>query len=384
MRSKSKKSWKSGLIYIVTLYAALMICFCMFRLVDVKYNGAVREWFTENFMVSRSYDISGRTTETTLIITEPAWYAIKELLLVLACTGIVLWVTSIFAASKFHAGRKVKQKAQDISRMFQAYMIDNENISCVLAEEDTELFAKMTEVKTTMQHHEQMLKEESARKNDLIVYLAHDLKTPLTSVVGYLSLMQEVPEMPEEQKAKYINITLNKALHLEKLINEFFEITRYNLMQISLEKEQIDLYYMLVQMTDEFYPILASHGNTIDLQVDEDLVVYGDSEKMARVFNNILKNAVAYSYPDTEIQVVAKNGNGGVDIYFINKGKTIPNHKLEIIFEKFFRLDESRSTNTGGAGLGLAIAKEIVTLHGGQITADSENGITTFHMFFPV
>ena len=109
-----------------------------------------------------------------------------------------------------------------------------------------------------------------------------------------------------EQKAKYVHITLDKALRLEKLINEFFEITRYNLQQIILEKETIDLYYMLVQMTDEFYPLLAANGNRIELHADEPLSLYGDSEKLARVFNNILKNAIAYSYPGTYIQVTAE------------------------------------------------------------------------------
>lgn len=355
-------------------------------MVDVRYNGAVREWFVDNFIESSDLVVTDGWTgeEKSVVMKEPSWHSLKELLFLLSCVILFLWVTSVFVVSKFYARNKVNKRNAYINRLFQAYMIDNENVIHGLAEEDTELFARMSEVKSTMQHHEQMLKEEAARKNDLIVYLAHDLKTPLTSVIGYLSLMQEVPEMPAEQKAKYINITLDKALHLEKLINEFFEITRYNLQQISLEKEQIDLSYMLVQMTDEFYPILFAHGNTIKLRVEEGLVVYADSEKLARVFNNILKNAIAYSYPDTEIEVAAENKNGGVDIRFINKGRTIPQNKLESIFEKFFRLDESRSTNTGGAGLGLAIAKEIVTLHGGQITADSENERTTFHLSLPV
>ena len=171
---------------------------------------------------------------------------------------------------------------------------------------------------------------------------------------------------------------------LEKLINEFFEITRYNLQGIVLEKETIDLYYMLVQMTDEFYPLLQAHQNTTELDVDEEMTIYGDAENLARVFNNILKNAVAYSYPGTAIKISAKQTDTEVQICFQNKGKTIPAHKLESIFEKFFRLDESRSSNTGGAGLGLAIAKEIVTLHGGTISADSHDEITTFSITLPV
>ena len=254
----------------------------------------------------------------------------------------------------------------------------------VFPKEYAEISTQMVEIKSTMQRHEQILKEEAARKNDLIAYLAHDLKTPLTSVIGYLSLLDEAVDMPTPQRAKYVSITLDKAKRLEKLINEFFEITRYNLQGIVLEKETIDLYYMLVQMTDEFYPLLQAHQNTTELDVDEEMTIYGDAENLARVFNNILKNAVAYSYPGTVIKISAKQTDTEVQICFQNKGKTIPAHKLESIFEKFFRLDESRSSNTGGAGLGLAIAKEIVTLHGGTISADSHDEITTFSITLPV
>jgi len=187
-----------------------------------------------------------------------------------------------------------------------------------------------------------------------------------------------------EQKSKYVHIALDKAQRLEKLINEFFEITRYNLQQIVLEKENIDLYYMLVQMTDEFYPVLSAHENTIKLVANEDLTIYGDSIKLARVFNNILKNAITYSEPGTEIIIRAKAIDTTVKITFCNRGKTIPALKLDAIFEKFFRLDETRATNTGGAGLGLAIAKEIVALHGGSITAESEDEVISFSVYLPI
>ena len=277
--------------------------------------------------------------------------------------------------------------------MIGDYMKHDREVSEVFPAEYAEISAQMAEIKANMQRHEQTMKEEAARKNDLITYLAHDLKTPLTSVVGYLSLLEEAPDMPAEQKARYVHITLDKALRLEKLINEFFEITRYNLQQIVLEKETVDLPFMLMQMTDEFYPILNAHGNTVKLELPEEgeegkLVVYADAEKLVRVFNNILKNAVAYSYPNTEIlvkcQVLAEaTEEGRVRILFRNRGKTIPKQKLDSIFEKFFRLDDARSTNSGGAGLGLAIAKEIVTLHHGAITAHSENQVTTFTVELP-
>lgn len=261
---------------------------------------------------------------------------------------------------------------------------DIDNTTSIFPKEYAEISTQMVEIKATMQRHEQILKEEATRKNDLIAYLAHDLKTPLTSVIGYLSLLDEAPDMPMQQRAKYVHITLDKTHRLESLINEFFEITRYNLQQIEIEKEPIDLYYMLVQMTDEFYPLLQKHGNSTELNVDENTTIYGDAVKLARVFNNILKNAIAYSYPDSIIKIWTEQNDTAINIYFQNKGKTIPPHKLDSIFEKFFRLDEARTTNTGGAGLGLAIAKEIVTLHGGSISADSKNENITFCVSLPL
>lgn len=242
---------------------------------------------------------------------------------------------------------------------------------------------KLNEVKQRLKQRTETAKREEQRKNDLVVYLAHDIRTPLTSVIGYLSLLDEASDMPAEQRAKYTHITLEKANRLEKLINELFEITRYNSQQGNLEKVSIDLYYMLVQMVDEFYPILTERGNSAVLEVDETLTVSGDSAKLARVFNNILKNAAAYSDPGTPIIIAAKNAGAFVLISFQNQGPIIPADKLSAIFEKFFRLDEARASDTGGSGLGLSIAKEIVTLHGGTIQAESKAHSTTFTVSLP-
>lgn len=384
LKSKINKTWKTVLFYILAVYISLTLCFRIYKLIDIDLNGRIVDWFTSNCMRTIEYSEPGMPDNIKIYIREPIWYKIKTILLATLCITAVLFITVTFMVSRIYSAMKVKKTKDYINKMFQAYMIDNKEIENDFVEENAELFTKMTSVKASVQRSEQMLKDEAARKNDLIVYLAHDLKTPLTSVIGYLSLLNELTDIPEKQRKQYINITLDKAIRLEKLINEFFDITRYNLQSIILEKEQIDLHYMLIQMTDEFYPILKRHGNTISLTADENLLIYGDPERLARVFNNILKNAVAYSYPNTEIQVSTELNGDNVNIYFRNKGKNIPRHKLDAIFEKFFRLDESRSTNTGGSGLGLAIASEIVTLHGGTITADSENELTTFCVTLPL
>lgn len=146
-----------------------------------------------------------------------------------------------------------------------------------------------------------------------------------------------------EQKAKYVNITLEKAYRLEQLINEFFDITRFNLQKIILEQMDISLSMMLMQIADEFHPMLAEHELTVSVQVDEQLTLHGDPDKLARVFNNIMKNAIHYSYSGTNVAVTAVKQQGAVVITFANVGETIPPHKLNTIFEKFYRLDTARS-----------------------------------------
>ncbi len=225
---------------------------------------------------------------------------------------------------------------------------------------------------------------EMQRKSDLITYLAHDLKTPLASVIAYLNLLDESPELAPEQRAKYVGIALDKAYRLEHLIEELFEIIRFNLQTISLNEESIKLKFMLEQLADEFYPILLPQGKRICVSCDEGIILHGDSDKLARVFNNILKNATAYSYENTEISVSAQQNNDGTEIRFENHGDPIPKQKQEVIFDKFYRLDASRATKTGGAGLGLAIAKEIVQAHGGSVSVDSSAAATVFTVFIPV
>lgn len=243
---------------------------------------------------------------------------------------------------------------------------------------------KLNQVKNNLEKQTKAALDAEQRKNDLVVYLAHDIKTPLTSVIGYLSLLHEAPDMPPEQKAKYVGITLEKAYRLEQLINEFFEITRFNLQTIVLDKERINLRFMLEQMADEFYPMLTPQGKQMSVDVPDGLMLWGDADKLARVFNNILKNAIAYSYENSVIDICARQQDKAIKITFTNQGNPIPQKRLETIFEKFYRLDSARSSNTGGAGLGLAIAQEIVSAHDGTISVESNQENTTFTVELPL
>lgn len=225
-------------------------------------------------------------------------------------------------------------------------------------------------------------KEAEQRKRDLVLYLAHDIKTPLTSIVGYLSLLDESEGMTIAKRKEYTHIALEKAYRLEGLINEFFDIARYNLSDMPINKSSVDLGYMLIQIVDEAYPQLKEKGKKVDLDVEDDLVITVDSQKMARVFNNLLKNAISYGENDSDIHMSAKRYGRGVFISVKSKGEIAPN-MLDKIFDKFFRTDASRQSITGGSGLGLAISRDIVTLHGGTIRAKNQNGYAVFTMFLP-
>ena len=262
-------------------------------------------------------------------------------------------------------------------------LAEETNEPIVMSSELKFMEIKLNEVKDKLKKRKEQAQAEEQQKYDLVIYLAHDIKTPLTSVIGYLSLLDEAPDMPPEQKAKYVGITLEKAYRLDQLIDEFFEITRFNLQYIAVNKARINLSLMLRQMADEFYPMLSPQHKTAAVHAPDDLIVWGDADKLSRVFNNILKNAIAYSYENCTIDITALCQGDNTVITFANQGDPIPEEKLGRIFEKFFRLDTARSSYTGGAGLGLAIAKEIVEAHGGMISAASDENQTVFTVILP-
>lgn len=248
----------------------------------------------------------------------------------------------------------------------------------------SDLEGQLNQIKITTLTSQRAAKEAEQRKSDLVTYLAHDLKTPITSVIGYLTLLRDEQNMSAEMRQRYQSIALDKAERLDDLINEFFDITRFNLSHIELNKQRINLTLMLQQLISEFAPMLRDKQLQISLDAPEGIMLRCDPDKLQRVFDNLLRNAVNYSYENSGIRIKAVPSQAEVLLTFENDGETISEDKLNRLFEQFYRLDTSRGTRRGGAGLGLAIAKEIVELHGGTIRALSQNETIRFEVRLPL
>mgnify|MGYP001851935151 CR=1 FL=1 len=254
----------------------------------------------------------------------------------------------------------------------------NETIK--LPSEVNEFTEKLNDIKSDYITSKNNAKEAEQKKNDLIMYMAHDLKTPLTSIIGYLTLLNDEKNISRELQEKYIKIALDKSLRVEELINQFFDITRYNLHSMPINRSEINISYLLKQLIDECYPMLEKNNLKCTLNAPDKVIYIGDGDKLARAFGNLLKNAISYSYKNTVIEINVEEQLDRLYITFRNKGAKIPEYKLEKLFEKFYRGDESRTSSTGGAGLGLAITKEIIELHNGTISVKNDDEYIEFNI----
>lgn len=234
-----------------------------------------------------------------------------------------------------------------------------------------------------LEQQRDVARAEQERKKDLVAFLAHDLKTPLTSVVGYLTILHNKGDLTAEERGRFTAVALEKAQRLESLLGEFFDISRMELQAQQTRRESMALSLLLEQLTDEFYPLLEAKTLTLETEIQEKLVTVGDPDKLARVFDNLLRNAVSYSVPGGCIRLTAQREGEDIRVRVSNQGQGIPEGELSNIFQRFYRLDAARSTATGGAGLGLAIAKEIVESHGGAIAAESTGDRVVFTVTLP-
>lgn len=271
-----------------------------------------------------------------------------------------------------------------ISRISSAMReIAEGDLNITLDVEGDDEFADMAENLNNMVEELRQLmdreRESERTKNELITNVAHDLRTPLTSIIGYLELLSGPVKLNEEMQKKYLDITYKKSKRLQKLIEDLFGFTKLNYGKISMKVSKVDIVKLLSQMLEEFYPNFMEKNLAYELQSNVTAkVITADGNLLARLFDNLINNAIKYGSEGKKIIVKVDATDTVVTVSVTNFGYVIPKEELPLLFEKFYRVEQSRSVNTGGTGLGLAIAKNIVDMHGGTIGVASDLNGTVF------
>lgn len=271
-----------------------------------------------------------------------------------------------------------------ISRISSAMReIAEGDLNITLDVEGDDEFADMAENLNNMVEELRQLmdreRESERTKNELITNVAHDLRTPLTSIIGYLELLSGPVKLNEEMQKKYLDITYKKSKRLQKLIEDLFGFTKLNYGKISMKVSKVDIVKLLSQMLEEFYPNFMEKNLAYELQSNVTAkVITADGNLLARLFDNLINNAIKYGSEGKKIIVKVDATDTVVTVSVTNFGYVIPKEELPLLFEKFYRVEQSRSVNTGGTGLGLAIAKNIVDMHGGTIGVTSDLNGTVF------
>jgi len=224
-------------------------------------------------------------------------------------------------------------------------------------------------------------RDSERSKNELITNVAHDLRTPLTSIIGYMGYLTMKKDLDEETKENYIQMVYTKAKRLEKLIEDLFSFTKLNYGKIAMRVEKVDIVMLINQLLDDFYPSFTENDLEYELVCKQNsIIISADGNLLARLFDNLINNAIKYGKEGKFIRVFIRDEDEHVVVSVVNYGYVIPKKDIKNLFNKFYRVEQSRSTNTGGTGLGLAIVKNIVDMHKGNIEVRSDLDGTEFEV----
>ena len=353
MNDLTKMKMRLCMSLMANIMVAVIVSLIVYFIIAMFFEGII-----SNIVSNLNYDVY-------------SWIVYNREIVVYVYIGIVLAVIIYRFISKYVNAMHEVYNALDL-------ILKEDNETIKLPSEMNQFSDKINEIKYDYILTKKNEREAEQKKNDLIVYMAHDLKTPLTSIIGYLTLLKDEKQISKELQEKYIKIALDKALRVEDLTNQFFDITRYNLQNMPINKQEINLVYLLKQVIDECYPMLEKRNLKCHLESVDKVMYVGDGDKLARAFDNLLKNAINYSYENTTIEIQLEKKEGKISIVFRNKGDKIPQYKLDKLFEKFYRGDDARTSSTGGAGLGLAITKQIIELHEGKIYVKNDDEYIEF------
>ncbi|WP_338552710.1 HAMP domain-containing sensor histidine kinase [Paenibacillus sp. KS-LC4] len=236
---------------------------------------------------------------------------------------------------------------------------------------------------------QQIVKERELEKSrmEMITGISHDLRTPLTSIIGYIELLKSESYKDKDEYSRFVQNTYNKAIHLKKLLDDLFDYTRLSSIETKLDLKRIDVHQLLYQLLFEFEPIAQENNLQIETDIgNTPLLARIDSEKMARAIENLLMNALKYSIKPGTIRIFMKTDKNHMTIVVENKGQPLTQEQQNKLFDRFYKVDHSRSNDgiQASAGLGLSIARNIIELHGGTLTLDHKNSIFRFKLTLPL
>lgn len=274
-----------------------------------------------------------------------------------------------------------------IARLVSMMQVEQLDIRIPIETRDEfgELAGNINEMAERIQSFVSTREQENKLKYDLITGLSHDLRTPMTSILGYIDLIKSRPELSAEQRGRYIDIIQAKSNRMQQMINDLFEYTRVSSPAFMMKKERIDLCELVRQCADTFMPILEKEDAILRMHLpDEPLLIKADGELMMRAVENILSNACKYGLDEKRIDIAVKSNGTIADISITNYGSIIPSGDMMHIFESYYRLEAGENDRQPGTGLGLATAKAIVSGHGGSISAQSDYDGTVFRIELPV
>lgn len=373
-------------------YLALLLLVQLFGMEGLaeRVADATSEWIyltEEQYRTFQEYNIGvdGRywdvwpTEEGTFGVRDlTTYYVIKSLKVPMAFTLYCIGLVVILLAMLNRSVRYFNELSFAVARLLE------DKGSAIDLPPDLHIVAsELSRIRERSLADDRTAEAAEARKNELVAYLAHDIKTPLTSIIGYLQLLEDEPELPVESRSRYAGVALEKARRLDAMMDEFFEITRYNMKSIPIERQKVDMFILFSQAADEVYPLASGRGIDVDVQTSGNRDAFIDPDKLARVLSNVLRNAISYADQGSTVSMRLEGREKEMVLCVENQGREISPEHLDAIFEKFFREDGARATEKGGTGLGLAIAKEIVIAHGGSISAESKNGVTAFTIRLP-
>ncbi len=307
---------------------------------------------------------------------------IYAVLLIIMIATISLFIIYFLLLSK-RIIRDMSYISDNITHIATGNMTDHIEIG--RQDELGEIASRVNEMQEKLYAMMELERKALQDNKNLITSVAHDLRTPVTSIMGYLELAMDMEHHPLEDRQKFAAIAFQKAVRLERLIQDLFSYTRLMNGEITLHRSEIDLVQLVRQMVEEFYPIFQDHDLecTYHSNVNCQLMVL-DGEMIARAVQNLLSNAAKYGQDGKQITVNIEKLDQEIQISVTNFGQMIPEESLSSIFQKFYRVEQSRSTDTGGTGLGLNIAYEIIQLHGGKIQVSSSIQGTQFTIALPL